>query len=68
MFFDYGGAYSQIDPNKPFAQFHGGIGAELWLDAITSYFIQSNLRLGVAHGLDHDSPGYQTYAVIVSGF
>jgi len=68
LFFDYGGAYSQIDPNKPFAQFHGGIGAELWLDTITSYFIQSNLRLGVAHGLDHDSPGYQTYAVIVSGF
>jgi hypothetical protein len=68
LFFDYGGAYSQIDPNKPFAQFHGSIGAELWLDAITSYFIQSNLRLGVAHGLDHDSPGYQTYAVIVSGF
>ncbi len=32
LFFDYGGAYSQIDPQKPFDQFHGSIGAELWLD------------------------------------
>jgi WD40 repeat protein len=68
LFFDYGGAYSQIDPNQPFAQFHGSVGAELWFDAITAYFLHSNLRLGVAKGLDHDAPGYQTYAVLVSGF
>jgi len=68
LFFDYGGAYYQVDPKKPFDAFHGSIGAELWLDAITAYFLQSNLRLGVAHGLDHDAPGYQTYAVLVSGF
>ncbi|MEI9937166.1 MAG: hypothetical protein WDO69_08060 [Pseudomonadota bacterium] len=68
LFFDYGGAYSKIDPNEPFDQFHGSVGAELWLDAITAYFMQSNLRLGVAHGLDHEAHGFQTYAVIVSGF
>ncbi|MEI9952009.1 MAG: hypothetical protein WDO74_24240 [Pseudomonadota bacterium] len=68
LFFDYGGAYTQIDPQKPFDQFHPSIGAELWFDAITAYFMQSNLRLGVAHGLDHYAPGYQTYAVIVSAF
>jgi len=68
LFFDYGGAYSQIDHEKPFDQFHASIGAELWVDAITAYFIQTNLRLGVAKGLDDEAPGTQTYAVIVAGF
>ena len=68
LFFDYGGAYSKIDPEKPFAQFHGSIGAELWVDAITAYFIQTNLRLGIAKGLDDEAPSTQTYAVIVAGF
>ena len=68
LFFDYGGAYFQIDPKKPLDQLHASVGAELWLDAVTAYFMHSNLRLGVARGLDHDAPGYQTYAVIVAGF
>ena len=68
LFFDYGGAYSTLDRNKPFDAFHGSIGAELWVDAITAYFLQTNLRLGIAKGLDHDAPGTQTYAVIVGGF
>jgi len=68
LFFDYGGAYFKLEPGKPFQQLHASVGGELWLDAVTSYFLQSNLRLGVARGLDHDAPGYQTYAVIVSGF
>ncbi|HET7542971.1 MAG TPA: hypothetical protein VFK05_24025 [Polyangiaceae bacterium] len=68
LFFDYGGAYSQLDPHKPFDQFHGSIGAELWIDAITAYSLQTNLRLGIAHPLDHGAPATQTYAVIVSGF
>jgi hypothetical protein len=68
LFFDYGGAYSKIDPEKPFAQFHGSVGAELWVDAITAYFIQTNLRLGIAKGLDDEAPSTQTYAVIVAGF
>lgn len=68
LFFDYGGAYDAIDHGHPFRVFHGSIGAELWLDAITGYFIQSNLRLGVARGLDAEAEGWQRYAVIVSGF
>jgi len=68
LFFDYGGAYSKLDPNDLFDQFHGSVGAELWVDAVTAYFIQTNLRLGIAHPLDHGNPSYQTYAVIVSGF
>src|SRR6478736_1833609 len=68
VFFDYGGAYNQIDRNDLFDQLHGSVGAELWVDAVTAYFLTSNLRLGIAHPLDHNNPAYQTYAVIVSGF
>ena len=68
LFFDYGGAYSKLDPEDLFNQFHGSVGAELWFDVITAYFLQTNLRLGIAHPLDHNNPSYQTYAVIVSGF
>jgi hypothetical protein len=68
VFFDLGGAYDKLDPNHPFQVLHGSVGAELWVDAITGYFIQSNLRLGVARGLDGYAAGLQTYAVIASGF
>jgi outer membrane protein assembly factor BamA len=68
LFFDYGGAYSKVDPEDLFDQFHGSIGAELWVEAITSYFLRTNLRLGIAHPLDHNNPKFQTYAVLVSGF
>ena len=44
LFFDYGGAYDAIDPAHPLKVFHGSLGAELWVDAITGYFIQSNVR------------------------
>jgi hypothetical protein len=68
LFFDYGGAYNKLDPNKPFDQFHASIGAELWLEAVTAYRLHANLRLGIARGLDEHAQGTQTYAVIVSGF
>ncbi|HWZ93476.1 MAG TPA: hypothetical protein VNW92_31670, partial [Polyangiaceae bacterium] len=68
LFFDYGGAYDAIDPAHPLKVFHGSLGAELWVDAITGYFIQSNVRFGLARGLDAQAQGWQSYAVIVSGF
>ena len=68
VFFDLGGAYNKLNPNHPFQVLHGSVGAELWVDAVTGYFIQSNLRLGVARGLDGYAAGLQTYAVLVSGF
>ena len=68
VFFDYGGAYNKLDPDKPFAQLHGSLGGEVWIEGVTGYFLNSNLRLGVAHGLDNDAHGFQTYAVLVSGF
>jgi hypothetical protein len=68
LFFDYGGAYDAVDREHPLKVFHGSLGAELWVDAITGYFIQSNVRFGLARGLDAQAQGWQSYAVIVSGF
>ncbi len=68
VFFDLGGAYNTLDPNHPFQVLHGSVGAELWVDAVTGYFIESNLRFGVARGLDGYAAGLQTYAVLVSAF
>jgi hypothetical protein len=68
LFFDYGGAYNSIDRSHPLNVFHGSLGGELWLDTITGYFMQSNLRLGLARGLDKQAPGWKSYAVIVSAF
>jgi hypothetical protein len=68
VFFDYGGAYNDIDRQHPFRVFHPSVGGELWVDAVTGYFLQSNLRLGLARGLDASANGFQSYAVIVSGF
>ncbi len=68
FFFDYGGAYNRIDPDHPFRMLHGSVGGELWVEAVTGYFVQSNLRLGLARGLDSAAPGVQTYAVLVAAF
>ncbi len=68
LFFDYGGAYDSIDQSHPFNVFHGSVGGELWVDTITGYFLESNLRLGLARGLDAEALGWTSYAVIVSGF
>jgi hypothetical protein len=68
LFFDYGGAYNKLDDNHPFNAFHGSLGGELWIDGVTDYFVQNNLRVGVARRLDGDHSGYQTYAVLVAGF
>jgi Tol biopolymer transport system component len=68
LFFDCGGAYNQLDPNHPFQVLHPSVGAELWVDAVTGYFMESNLRLGIARGLDDQAQGFQSYAVLVSGF
>ncbi|HEY2408564.1 MAG TPA: DPP IV N-terminal domain-containing protein [Polyangiaceae bacterium] len=68
LFFDYGGAYDAIDPKKPFALMHAGVGGELWIDALLGYAIASNLRLGIARGLDAAAPGWMRYAVLASTF
>jgi hypothetical protein len=69
VFFDYGAAYDRLDFKDPLALFHGGVGAELWLDLFVGYYISGNLRLGVAKGLDATAPsGLQSYMVLSSAF
>lgn len=68
-FFDYGAAYYSLDPKDPFEQFHAGVGGEIWVDMLTSYFTSANVRLGLAKGLDHEAPsGVQSYTVLSAGF
>lgn len=69
LFFDYGAAYNELDLKDPLAQFHGSVGAELWLDLYVGYYIYGNLRVGLAKGLDSEAPkGVQTYTVLSSAF
>ena len=68
LFFDFGGAYNQLDSHHPFKSLHGSVGGEIWVDGVTSYVMSTNLRLGVARGLDDAAKGFQSYAVLVSGF
>jgi outer membrane protein assembly factor BamA len=68
VFFDFGGAYSQLDAHRPFAMLHESVGGEIWVDGVTSYLQQTNLRLGLARGLDGQAKGFQSYAVLVAGF
>jgi hypothetical protein len=68
-FFDYGAAYNRLDLNDPLEPFHGGAGAELWVDAFVGYYIYGTVRFGVAKGLDDTAPsGLQTYMVLSSAF
>ena len=71
VFFDYGGAYNyaEFELKRPFARYHGGVGAELWIDLVLGYYVGGTLRIGVARGLDHEAPdGAQTYLVASAPF
>jgi hypothetical protein len=68
VFTDIGGAYDRIDQNRPFSVFHVGVGAELWLDVIFGYFVSGTVRLGLAHGLDKQAPGFRPYAAVSAAF
>lgn len=69
VFFDYGAAYDRIDLRDPLELFHGGVGAELWVDLFVGYYISGNLRIGFAKGLDATAPsGLQSYTVLSSAF
>ncbi|MBX3129135.1 MAG: PD40 domain-containing protein [Polyangiaceae bacterium] len=69
VFADYGGAFERIDLDDPFADYHLGVGAELWIDLFLGYFGRANLRLGHARGLDDEAAkGGQTYFVAASVF
>jgi hypothetical protein len=44
------------------------VGAELWLDVIFGYFVSGTVRLGLAHGLDKQAPGFRPYAAVSAAF
>jgi len=68
-FLDWGGAYNQLDLQKPLEAFHVGVGGELWIQFSFVYADDSMLRLGFARGLDSEAPdGLQTYFVAASMF
>jgi hypothetical protein len=69
VFADYGGAFDSIDLDDPFADYHLGVGGELWFDLVFGYFARGTVRLGYARGLDDEAiEGGQTYVVMSSAF
>jgi hypothetical protein len=68
LFMDYGGAFYLGDPRKLSELLHPSEGAELWLDLLLGYGVQTNLRLGAARGLDKDGVGWMRYAVLAAVF
>ena len=69
LFFDYGGAYYEMDMDHPLDVFHAGAGAELWINLVLGYGGFVDARFGVARGFDDEAPsGIQTYFVLASGF
>jgi hypothetical protein len=68
-FADYGGAFDRVDLEKPFASYHLGIGAEMWLSLVFGYRVGGTLRVGHARGTDSKAvKGGQTYVVVASPF
>ena len=68
-FLDWGGAYNQLDLQKPLDAYHVGVGGELWVHFSFVYVDDSVLRIGVARGLDSEAPhGLQTYFVAAAMF
>jgi hypothetical protein len=69
FFMDYGGAYFEMNLKDPLDVYHLGIGAELWMNLVIGYGGFTDLRFGVARGMDDEAPdGWQTYFVLASGF
>ncbi len=64
VFADFGGAFSGLSRTDPWDSYHLAAGAELWLDLVTGYDINLNLRLGHGQGTDSKAPpGGRTYFV-----
>jgi hypothetical protein len=79
FFFDYGGAFNDIDfhsirfftngsiINSPFL--HSSIGGELWLGTTLGYALNTNFRVGYARGFSPEAvKGGQWYFIAASAF
>jgi hypothetical protein len=68
-FLDWGGAYNELDLRDPLTAFHVGVGGELRVDFSLVYTDDTQLRIGLARGLDSKAPpGVQSYFVFAAGF
>jgi hypothetical protein len=68
-FLDWGGAYDQLDLRDPWRSYHVGVGGELHVDFSLVYTDDTDLRVGLARGLDSKAPpGVESYFVFASGF
>ncbi|HEX3598146.1 MAG TPA: hypothetical protein VHU80_23720 [Polyangiaceae bacterium] len=67
LFADYGGAYDRIDPHDLLGQYHLGMGGELHLTLAFAYFVETEFRLGWAHGFGNFGTS-QTYLVAAATF
>ena len=68
-FLDWGGAYNELDLRDPWQSYHVGVGGELRVDFSLVYNDDTELRIGLARGLDSKAPpGVQSYFVFAAGF
>jgi hypothetical protein len=68
-FLDWGGAYNELDLRDPWKSYHVGVGGELRVDFSVVYSDDTELRIGLARGLDSKAPpGVQSYFVFAAGF
>ena len=79
VFVDYGGAFDQLDLRDirffnhgaliDAPQLHASIGAELWIGLTLGYLLNTQLRLGYAHGFSAEAvKNGQPYFVASSAF
>ena len=69
VFADYGGAFDQLELERPLDSYHLALGAELWFEVALAYSGAVTIRLGHARGMDSEAPKRgQTYLVAVSKF
>ncbi len=68
-FFDYGGAFNDLDTTQWGKLFHYSYGAELLIDTVAGYFIGTTSRLGYARGGSKEAyQGGQFYFILSSQF
>jgi surface antigen Omp85-like protein/WD40 repeat protein len=68
-FFDYGGAFNDLDTTQWSKLFHYSYGAELLFDTVAGYFVGTTSRLGYARGGSPEAyKGGQFYFILSSQF
>jgi hypothetical protein len=66
-YFDYGGAFDELDPDSPFSVLHPAVGGEIRLSVIIGYTLSGTLAWGLAQGLDDEAPDGPVSYMVLSG-